>query len=151
MSGLRRADKAAELMAAIVESSDSAILGADRDGGYHWNPGAVRLPATSATRSWASSCGRCARRLQDQNVRFSRVAAGQRVERIETQRVRRTAAAGRRGHRTPRRDRAGEVVGASAVVHDITARKRDEAELRRSNPELDASPTSRPTTCASRS
>jgi signal transduction histidine kinase len=38
---------------------------------------------------------------------------------------------------SPLRDRAGEVVGASAVVHDITARKRDEAELRRSHAELE--------------
>jgi light-regulated signal transduction histidine kinase (bacteriophytochrome) len=29
------------------------------------------------------------------------------------------------------------VIGASAVVHDITARKRDEAELRRSHTELE--------------
>ena len=47
--------------------------------------------------------------------------------------------AGRRRARPPRRSAtaAGEVVGASAVVHDITARKRDEAELRRSHAELE--------------
>ena len=76
--------------------------------------------------------------FESQNARFSRVLAGDRVERIETQWVRKdgglldvvlTA--------SPLRDRTGEVVGASAVVHDITARKRDEAELRRSHAELE--------------
>ena len=38
---------------------------------------------------------------------------------------------------SPMLDRGGAVVGASAVVHDITARKRDEAELRRSHAELE--------------
>ena len=76
--------------------------------------------------------------FESQNARFSRVLSGERVERIETQWVRKdgglldvvlTA--------SPLRDRSGEVVGASAVVHDITARKRDEAELRRSHAELE--------------
>ena len=64
--------------------------------------------------------------------------SGERVERIETQWLRKDGAlldvvltA------SPLRDRSGEVVGASAVVHDITARKRDEAELRRSHAELE--------------
>ena len=76
--------------------------------------------------------------FESQNERFARVLSGERVERIETQWVRKDGAlldvvltA------SPLRDRAGEVIGASAVVHDITARKRDEAELRRSHAELE--------------
>ena len=76
--------------------------------------------------------------FEDQNARFGRVLSGERVERIETQWVRKdgslldvvlTA--------SPLRDRSGEVIGASAVVHDISARKPDEAELRRSHAELE--------------
>ena len=76
--------------------------------------------------------------FESQNARFARVLSGERVERIETQWVHKdgtlldvvlTA--------SPLRDRSGEVIGASAVVHDITARKRDEAELRRSHAELE--------------
>ncbi|MGZ8634048.1 MAG: PAS domain S-box protein, partial [Solirubrobacteraceae bacterium] len=141
MTDLRRAEAAAELMAAIVESTDDAIVGADREGRItHWNPGAVRLLGYER----AEIVGQYVRTLvrdedfESQNTRFGRVLAGERVERIETQWVRKdgglldvvlTA--------SPLRDSAGVVAGASAVVHDITARKRDEAELRRSHAELE--------------
>jgi PAS domain S-box-containing protein len=141
MSDLRRAEAAAELMAAIVESTDDAIVGADREGRItHWNPGAERLLGY-ARDEIAGEFVRTLVRDEDfesQNARFQRVLAGGRVERIETHWVRKDGAlldvvltA------SPLRDRAGEVVGASAVVHDITARKRDEAELRRSHAELE--------------
>jgi PAS domain S-box-containing protein len=141
MTDLRRAEAAAELMAAIVESTDDAIVGADGVGRItHWNPGAVRLLGYERE----EIVGQYVRTLvrdedfESQNARFSRVLSGELVERIETQWVRKdgvlldvvlTA--------SPLRDRSGEVVGASAVVHDITARKRDEAELRRSHAELE--------------
>ena len=141
MTALRRAEAAAELMAAIVESTDDAIVGAGRDGRVtHWNPGATRLLGYAREEIVGETCASsCATRTStSQNERFARVLAGERVERIETQWVRKdgslldvvlTA--------SPLRDRAGEVIGASAVVHDITARKRDEAELRRSHAELE--------------
>jgi PAS domain S-box-containing protein len=128
-------------MAAIVESTDDAIVGADREGRItHWNPGAERLLGYEHD----EIIGQPVRLLvldedfPTQNERLRAVLAGRRVERIETQWVRKdgglvdvllTA--------SPIRDRDGAVVGASAVVHDITARKRDEAELRRSHAELE--------------
>jgi PAS domain S-box-containing protein len=128
-------------MAAIVESTDDAIVGAGRDGHVtHWNPGATRLLGY-AREEIVGEPVRALVRDEDfdsQNARFARVLSGERVERIETQWVHRdgslldvvlTA--------SPLRDRSGEVIGASAVVHDITARKRDEAELRRSHAELE--------------
>ena len=141
VTSLRRAQDAVRRMAAIVESTDDAIVGADRAGLItHWNPGAERLLGYP----YDEIVGRPVRTLvldEDfpaQNERFSAVLAGNRVERIETQWVRRdgglvdvvlTA--------SPMLDRDGAVIGASAVVHDITARKRDEAELRRSHAELE--------------
>jgi PAS domain S-box-containing protein len=141
VTALRRAEAVAERMAAIVESTDDAIVGADREGRItQWNPGAVRL--LGYTRD--EIIGEYVRTLvrdddfAAQNARFQTVLSGERVERIETQWVRKDGAlldvvltA------SPLRDRAGDVVGASAVVHDITARKRDEAELRRSHAELE--------------
>jgi PAS domain S-box-containing protein len=140
-TALRRAEAAAELMAAIVESTDDAIVGAGRDGRVtHWNPGATRLLGY-AREEIVGEPVRALVRDEDfdsQNARLARVLSGERVERIETQWVHRdgslldvvlTA--------SPLRDRSGEVIGASAVVHDITARKRDEAELRRSHAELE--------------
>ena len=141
MTALRRAEAAAELMAAIVESTDDAIVGADRAGRItHWNPGAVRLLGYEREEIVGQYVRALVRHedFESQNARFSRVLAGERVERIETQWMREDGAlldivltA------SPLRDRSGEVVGASAVVHDITARKRDEAELRRSHAELE--------------
>lgn len=141
VTDLRRAEDAVERMAAIVESTDDAIVGADREGLItHWNAGAERLFGYAC----AEIVGRPVRTMvldedyPTQNSRFEAVLAGARVERIETQWVRKdgglvdvvlTA--------SPMRDRAGAIVGASAVVHDITARKRDEAELRRSHAELE--------------
>ena len=91
MSDLRRAEAAAELMAAIVESTDDAIVGADREGRItHWNPGAVRLLGYERE----EIVGQFVRTLvrdedfESQNARFGRVLAGERVERIETQWVR---------------------------------------------------------------
>jgi PAS domain S-box-containing protein len=141
VTSLRRAQDAVRRMAAIVESTDDAIVGADREGRItHWNPGAERLLGYEHD----EIIGQPVRLLvldedfPTQNERLSAVLAGRRVERIETQWVRKdgglvdvllTA--------SPIRDRDGAVVGASAVVHDITARKRDEAELRRSHAELE--------------
>jgi PAS domain S-box-containing protein len=141
VTSLRRAQDAVRRMAAIVESTDDAIVGADREGSItHWNPGAERLLGYEHD----EIIGRPVRLLvldedfPKQNERFSAVLAGRSVERLETQWVTKhgalvdvvlTA--------SPIRDRGGAVVGASAVVHDITARKRDEAELRRSHAELE--------------
>jgi PAS domain S-box-containing protein len=141
VTSLRRAQDAVRRMAAIVESTDDAIVGADREGRItHWNPGAERLLGYEHD----EIIGQPVRLLvldedfPTQNERLRAVLAGRRVERIETQWVRKdgglvdvllTA--------SPIRDRDGAVVGASAVVHDITARKRDEAELRRSHAELE--------------
>jgi PAS domain S-box-containing protein len=141
VTSLRRAQDAVRRMAAIVESTDDAIVGADRDGRItHWNPGAERLLGYTHD----EIVGEPVRMLvladdfPQQNERFAAVLAGTRVERIETQWVRKdgglvdvvlTA--------SPMHDRSGAVIGASAVVHDVTARKRDEAELRRSHAELE--------------
>jgi len=141
VTALRRAEAAAELMAAIVESTDDAIVGAGRDGHItHWNPGATRLLGYAREEIIGQPVRALVRDedFDSQNARFGRVLAGERVERIETQWVHKDGAlldvvltA------SPLRDRSGAVIGASAVVHDITARKRDEAELRRSHAELE--------------
>jgi PAS domain S-box-containing protein len=141
LTSVRHAEAELERMAAIVESTDDAIVGADRVGRItHWNPGAVRLLGYTREEILGEYVRTIVRDedFQTQSARFRRVLAGERVERIETQWVRKdgglldvvlTA--------SPLRDPSGEVVGASAVVHDITARKRDEAELRRSHAELE--------------
>ena len=141
VTSLRRGEDALERMAAIVRSTEDAIVSADRDGRItHWNPAAERLLGYAA----AEIVGRYVSLLvrpEDlplQNERFRDALAGRPVARITTQWVRKDntlidvllSAA-------PLRDRAGAVIGVSAVVHDITERRRIESELRRSNAELE--------------
>jgi PAS domain S-box-containing protein len=141
VTSLRRGEDAVERMAAIVQSTEDAIVSADREGRItHWNPGAERLLGYRPDEILGQFV-RVLVRPEDfpaQNARFAAALAGERVARIETQWVRRdrtlvdvvlTASA--------LRNRAGAVIGVSAVVHDITERRRIESELRRSNAELE--------------
>ena len=141
VTAVRAAEETTARMAAIVESTDDAVVGGDPNGRVsHWNPGAERLLG------WTHDevIGRDVRflvREEDyavQQERYLKCLAGERVERIETQWVRKdrtlvhvmlTA--------SPIMDRDGSVVGVSAVVHDISGRLRTEDELRRSNAELE--------------
>jgi PAS domain S-box-containing protein len=141
VTALRRGEDALERMAAIVRSTDDAIVSADRAGRItHWNPGAERLLGYRA----AEVVGRPvtllvrADELPEQQARFAATLAGRRVDRIETQWVRRDRTlVDVRLTASPLRDREGQVIGVTAVVHDITRSRRTEAELRRSNAELE--------------
>lgn len=141
VSTLVRAEEAVEHMAAIVQSADDAILSADRDGNITaWNAGAERLLGWPRDEVIGRNIGTVVRREDrpEQWARFLQLLDGERVERIETRWVRRD--------RTlvdvilttsPLRDRHGNIVGGAAVVHDISGLKRVEAELTRSNAELE--------------
>jgi PAS domain S-box-containing protein len=123
----KRAEEAALRLAAIVESSDDAIVGVTLDGTItSWNRGAERLygyPAAEAVgRPIAilfSPCGRDSVAALMEVVR-----QGRPIEHHETEWLCKD------GRRTcvsvtvsPIRDAAGQVVGASAISRDITERK----------------------------
>jgi PAS domain S-box-containing protein len=122
------------LLAAIVSSSDDAILSATLDGVItSWNAGAERMYGWSA----AEALGRpLALIVPDDRTEealgiLRRVACGERVEHHETVRLTR---AGRRIDVllgvSPVHDRQGRVVGASKVARDITAAKAAQAQRR---------------------
>jgi PAS domain S-box-containing protein len=132
----KRAEEAQARLAAIVESSDDAIVSKTLDGVItSWNKGAQRL------------FGYTAEEIVDQPItliipnerhdeEFSildRLRRGERVEHFETVRV---AKDGRRLDVSltisPIRDANGRIIGASKVGHDITDRKRAEIALRES-------------------
>ncbi len=137
----KRAEEARSRLAAIVESSDDAIISEDLDGTItSWNEGAERLYGYSA----AEVLGRPVSVLmppdkQDQMAGLlKRVREGIRVEHYETERVRKD---GRTINvavtLSPVRNRQGEIIGASAIVRDITERKQAQEALQKVLAELE--------------
>jgi PAS domain S-box-containing protein len=130
----QRAEETHARLAAIVESSDDAIIGKTLDGMItSWNSGAERIFGYSA----AEVVGQPISILvppdrPDELPRIlEAVRRGQRVEHFETERVRKD---GRRIHISltvsPTKDSAGRVIGASKIARDITEHKRAEKAQR---------------------
>jgi len=128
-------------LAAIVESSDDAIVGKTLEGVVtSWNAGAERLFGYSA----AEMVGRTVSRIipedcsDDLPTILGAVRRGERVHHYETQRIRKD---GRRIDVSltvsPIHDGQGRIVGASKIARDITDRKRAEEELRQQRAMLD--------------
>jgi len=120
-------------LAAIVESSDDAIVSKDVNGIItSWNAAAERMFGWPA----AEVIGRSIRliippeRQSEEDVVLSRIRRGERVEHFETVRCRRD------GERfdvsitvSPIRRPDGMIIGASKIARDITERKRTERAL----------------------
>jgi two-component system, OmpR family, sensor histidine kinase VicK len=122
------AQKAAERMggvlAAIVQSSDDAIISTDLDGHVlSWNPAAERLYGYPAEDMIGKSVARIipADLPNDQRMILSKIRAGEKIEHYETIRVSR---AGRRIDVSvtvsPVRDAGGRLIGASKIARDIS-------------------------------
>jgi PAS domain S-box-containing protein len=130
----KRAEEARYRLAAIVESSDDAIITESLDGTItSWNKGAERMFGYSAD----AIVGRPITMLaapgssDDPLGILERIRQGERVEHYETQRLTKD---GRNIFVSlavsPVRDAAGRIIGASKIARDITEQKRLEEELR---------------------
>jgi PAS domain S-box-containing protein len=135
VSERKRAQLAQARLAAIVESSDDAIISKDLNGTIlSWNAGAVRLfgytPGEAVGRSITLIIP--PDRLDEESDILERLRRGQRIEHFETVRV---CKDGRPIDISlvisPIRNDEGRVVGASKIARDITERKRAEGELRK--------------------
>jgi PAS domain S-box-containing protein len=130
----RRAVEARLQLAAIVESSDDAIIGQGLDGTItSWNQGAQRLygytPEEIVGRPLATLVP--PDHPDELPEILERIKRGERIEHFETRRVRKDG--GRLDVAltiSPIKNAEGEIVGASKIARDITARKRHEAALR---------------------
>ena len=130
---------AAEIMsnrlAAIVTSSDDAIIGKSLDGIVtDWNSGAEAIFGYTAAEAIGSPLSMLLPPGQEDEMAhiLERIKAGERVEHYETRRRRKDG----RDHRrfaddlSGVRDSAGRLSGASKVARDITATKRAQVDLR---------------------
>lgn len=126
--------EALQQLAAIVEGADDAIIGKSLDGTIRsWNPAAERLygyPAAEVIGRPITIVAPPDRPDEIPGI-LARVARGERVERLETVRQ------ARDGHLvevslsvSPIRDRSGNITGASTIAHEITARRRADAQFR---------------------
>ena len=130
----KRAEEAQARLAAIVESSEDAIVSKTLDGVItSWNQGAERLFGYTAAEAVGQPITLIIppERLDEEPAILERLRRGERVEHFETVRV---AKDGRRLDISltisPVRDGSGRIIGASKIARDITERKRAEAALR---------------------
>ena len=124
----KRAEKERSQLAAIVESSDDAILGKTLDGTItSWNRAAERLYGYSVEEAVGQPVSILVPPDRPEEVPeiLRKVRQGQKVVHLETVRVTRS------GERldvsltvSPIRDPRGNIVGASTIARDVTERKR---------------------------
>lgn len=131
---LESAFVASQRLAAIVESSNDAIVSKDLNSIItSWNPAAEKMFGYTAE----EMVGRSIRTLipselqADEDQILATIARGERIEHFETVRVTKS------GERidvsltvSPVKDEAGRIVGAAKIARDITERKRTERALR---------------------
>ena len=122
-------------LAAIVDSSDDAIIGKDLNSIItNWNYGAERIFGYKADEIIGTSIMRLipSDRQEEEREILSRIRRGERLDHFET--VRR-AKDGRRLNVSitvsPIKDSTGDVIGASKVARDITVQKNAEERERR--------------------
>src|SRR5580692_628096 len=130
------ADKAIGLLAAIVDSSEDAIVSKTLDGIItSWNAGAERLFGYTADEAIGQHISLIipANRRNEETVIIERIRKGERIEHFDTVRVRKDKTSLDISLTiSPVRDASGKIIGASKIARDITQRKRIERELRES-------------------
>lgn len=120
------------MLAAIVESSDDAIVSKDLSGTIlSWNAGAERLFGYTAEEAVGRPIVMLLppERLEEEARILTTLMRGERIDHFETERV---AKDGRRVHISlsvsPIKDASGRIIGGAKIARDITRRKTLERE-----------------------
>jgi two-component system sensor histidine kinase UhpB len=131
-----KADRAIGLLAAIVDSSEDAIVSKTLEGIItSWNATAERLFGYTASEAVGQHISLIIPfdRRDEETVILERIHKGERIEHFDTVRVRKD--------KTPLdisltispvRDASGKIIGASKIARDVTQRKQIERALRES-------------------
>jgi two-component system, cell cycle sensor histidine kinase and response regulator CckA len=131
----RQAQNALTYLAAIVESSDDAIIGTSLDGTIlSWNYGAERMYGYQAEEVRGRSISTLTPSAGPEEFLdvYEQIERGEYIARYQTVRVRKNGTTIDVALTlSPIKDGSGKVVGVSAIEHDISAAKReDEQRLR---------------------
>jgi two-component system CheB/CheR fusion protein len=136
----QRAEVAIAALAAIVNSSDDAIIGTSQNGAItNWNGAAKRMFGYSEEEAVGQPMTMLIppERLEEESEIVARLNRGERIEHFETIRLRKNRAPMDVAVTiSPIIDGAGRVVGASQIARDITERKQVRSDLEKSNAEL---------------
>jgi PAS domain S-box-containing protein len=130
----RQADRIQSYYAAIVESSADAIISADLGAVVtSWNKSAEMMFGWTAAEMVGQPILRLlpADRLHEEAAFFARIHRGEQIDHFETMRCRKDGASFPVSlTASPIRGPGGDIIGASAIVRDITERTRMEENLR---------------------
>ncbi|MDQ3804403.1 MAG: PAS domain S-box protein, partial [Acidobacteriota bacterium] len=128
----RQAEVARERLAAIIASSDDAIIGKALDGTVtSWNAAAERLYGWTAEEVVGRPISVIVppERADELADILARLRRGERIDHFETVRVRKDGSRVEVSVTTsPVADAEGRLIGASTITRDITERRRDEEE-----------------------
>ena len=132
ISDRKHADRAARRLAAVIESSDDAIVSKDLQGIItSWNRAAERMFGYTAREAIGQSIRMIipADLQAEEDMVLARIRAGQPVEHYETRRCRKDGSELRISLTvSPLIGDSGAVIGASKIARDVTERVRLEAE-----------------------
>jgi PAS domain S-box-containing protein len=132
----QHADLATASLAAIVNSSDDAIISKDLHGVItSWNQGAERLFGYTAAEAVGQPVAMLipANRLAEEPEILARLRRGERVDHFETVRLRKSGSTLDISLTiSPIRNATGAIIGASKIARDITERKQAQETLRAS-------------------
>ncbi len=141
VSERRRAEDTNRRLAAIVETSEDAIIAQTPEGIItDWNRGAERLYGYTAEEALGMPVGTLIprERAGEEREILRQVIAGDELEHYETASVRKDGSSVEVSLAvSPIRDRGGAIIAASMIARDIGGPKRIEQELERSNADLE--------------
>ncbi len=128
-----RAERVTRRLAAIVESSDDAIISKDLNGIIQtWNKGAERLFGYLGEEAIGKSITIVIppERLHEETDILHRIRRGEPIDHFETQRRRKDGSLVEISLTiSPVTDETGKIVGASKIARDITEQKRRERQI----------------------
>jgi PAS domain S-box-containing protein len=137
----KQAERAIASLAAIVESSDDAIISKDLNGVItNWNAGATRLFGYTAQETIGQPVTMLIprNRLDEESDILKRIRHGESIQHYETVRCRKDGTLVDISLTvSPILDRQGHIVGASKIARDITERKQAEAQISQFTAELE--------------